>query len=151
MRKYLILVVALLAAACATSAPKPNAQAEIRTYMEGFFRTWNAHDAAGIAKNYYRMGPSVEEQTASTGKMFSDLAAQGFAKTDFHDMKICPGTSDAAKAVVGLKFTRLKSDGSAMAPGERGIIFDLKKFDDGWRMTKLVGGDASLQLSCPAA
>jgi hypothetical protein len=148
MKKSLILTAALLATACASN-PKPTPEAEIQTFLDGFVTTWNKLDAAGIAQNYYRMGPPVAEQTATMQKTFSDLAANGFDKTVFHETKICPLSAD--KAVANVKFARMGKDGNPMAPGERMVSFDLTKFADGWRATKLTGGDASKPLACPVA
>ena len=135
-------------AACTTPPPaKP--EAAIEAFMWDYTKAWNKHDAAGIAKNFYRMGRSLEEQTAATKKGFDDLVAQGYDRSDIHEIKGCMTGPDTAWA--GMKFTRLKTDGQPLPPKDRASSYDLKKFPDGWRITKLTGYDAAKPLECPKA
>lgn len=137
---------ALMTAACATSPAKTPDQ-EVEAFMWTYTKTWNTHDAAAIAKNFYRQGPTVEEQTATLAKTFADLVAQGYDKSDIHEIKGCVTGPDTAWA--GMKFTRLKTDGTPLGPKDRASSYDLKKFADGWRILKLNGWDAAKPLECP--
>jgi hypothetical protein len=144
---------ALFASACASSehigteqAREAALEAEVNGFIGGFVKTWNAYDGAGIAKNYYRMGNSVEVQATNSQKMFDDLRKDGFKETVFRDRLVCITSPTNAHAPV--KFERMKTGGTAMARGVRAITFDLTKFDDGLRATRLVQGDPTKPLSC---
>ena len=113
--------------------------------MWDYTKTWNKHDAAGIATNFYRMGPSVEEQTASLTRQFEGLVAQGYDHSDIHAIKACLTGPDTAWA--GMRFSRLKANGEPLPPKDRASSYDVKKFADGWRITKLNGGDANFFTS----
>ncbi|MBI1359670.1 MAG: hypothetical protein GC155_05230 [Alphaproteobacteria bacterium] len=144
--RSIFVPVVLILAGCA-SAPSENA--DVHAFMVGYTQAWNAHDAAKIARDYYRMGPGVEDQQASLTRSFEGLVAQGYDKSDIHEIKTCITGPDTAWA--GMHFTRLKANGEPLPPKDRASQYNLKKFADGWRITKLMGGDASKPLACPAA
>jgi hypothetical protein len=149
MKILAALILALLSSACAaTPAPKTPDQ-QVEAFMWDYTKTWNRHDASAIAKNFYRQGPTVEAQTASLAKTFADMKAQGYDKSDIHEIKGCITGPDTAWA--GMKFTRLKTDGAPLGPKDRASSYDLKKFPDGWRIVKLKGWDAAMPLACPKA
>ena len=56
------------------------------------------------------------------------------------------GASGAETAWAGMKFSRLKKDGEALPPKDRASSYTLKKFPDGWRITKVGAGT----LTCAA-
>lgn len=145
----LLAVLAVGACASAGSSPEQQAHADVQALMVGYTQAWNAHDAAKVAHDYYRMAPSVEQQQASVTKMFEALAAQGYDKSNIHEIKTCITGPDTAWA--GMHFTRLKANGEPLPPKDRASQYDLKKFPDGWRIVKLMGGDASKPLVCPSA
>ena len=68
--------------------------------------------------------------------------------SDIREIKACMTGPETAWA--GMKFSRLKADGEPLPPKDRASAYELKKFDDGWRITKLTGGDAAKPLACPA-
>jgi hypothetical protein len=147
----LIAVAALALAACATSG-KPAAASgdrQLVAFMTAYTVAWNRHDAATVAQKFYRMGPSVEAQTASLGKQFDALVAQGYDKSAIHEIKACVTGPDTGWA--GMHFSRLKADGEPLPPKDRASSYDLKKFPDGWRIVKLNGGDPAKPLECPGA
>jgi hypothetical protein len=146
MKIIAALSLTLMTAACATT-PSQTPDQQVEAFMRDYTTTWNKHDAAAIAKNFYRQGPTVEEQTASLTKTFADMKAQGYDKSDIHEIKGCVTGPDTAWA--GMKFTRLKTDGTPLGPKDRASSYDLKKFADGWRILKLNGYDASKPLECP--
>lgn len=144
--RFAISCAALLLVGCAV-APAPNSAGAVEAFMWDYTRTWNKHDAAGIAANFYRMGPSVEDQTTSLTRQFEALVGQGYDHSDIHAIKACLTGPDTAWA--GMRFSRLKADGEPLPPKERASSYDVKKFADGWRIIKLNGGDASQPLACP--
>ncbi|MEP7211382.1 MAG: hypothetical protein ABI740_11135 [Alphaproteobacteria bacterium] len=145
-----LIASALLVSACATSQPTATSgDKQLTKFMTAYTVTWNKHDAATIARDFYRMGPSVEDQTASLTKSFAALVAQGYDKSDIHEIKACQLTADTGWA--GMHFSRLKTDGTPLPPKDRASSYDLKKFPDGWRIVKLNGGDTAKPLECPAA
>lgn len=122
-------------------------EAEVEAFMWDYTKAWNQHDAATVAQKFYRTGPSVAEQTESLKKGFDNLVAQGYDKSAIHAIKGCITGPDTAWA--GMRFSRLKKDGEPLPPKDRASSYDLKKFPDGWRITRVGGGDAAQPLECP--
>lgn len=149
MTRYQVFAAfALMASACATT-PKETPDQQVEAFMWAYTKAWNQHDAASIARNFYRQGPTVEQQTESLAKTFADMKAQGYDTSDIHEIKGCVTGPDTAWA--GMKFTRLKTDGAPLGPKDRASSYDLKKYPDGWRITKLNRWDATMPLACPKA
>lgn len=140
----------LILAACQTGkASHMTTDADLHAFMTAYTLAWNKHDAPIIAQKFYRMGPDVAAQMAATKKTFDDLVAQGYDKSDIHEIKACVLGPDTGWA--GMKFSRLKTDGAPLPPKDRASQYDLRKFPDGWRITKLTGYDATKPLECPKA
>mgnify|MGYP003391592040 FL=1 len=132
-------------------APEPaKPEAAVEQLMWNYTKAWNRHDAAAIAQNFYRTGPTIEEQTASLERSFENLRSQGYHHSDIFEIKACLTGADTAWA--GMKFSRLKADGQPLPPKDRASSYTLTKFADGWRITKVgVGGvSADKPLACPA-
>jgi hypothetical protein len=144
------ILVPLVLAACA-SAPPAKPEAAVEQLMWDYTKAWNKHDAAAIARNFYRTGPTVEEQTASLERSFENLRGQGYHHSDIHEVKGCMTGPDTAWA--GMKFSRLKADGEPLPPKDRASSYTLTKFADGWRITKVGAGGvaADKPLECPAS
>lgn len=140
----------LLLSACATTPGPETPEAAVERFMWDYTKAWNRHDSATIARDFYRTGPSVEEQAASLERGFENLRTQGYHHSDIFEIKACLTGSDTAWA--GMKFSRLRADGEPLPPKDRASSYSLKKFDDGWRITKLGVGGASADrpLACPA-
>lgn len=147
MRIALVTVLAL--SACATAPPKTPVE-EVEATMWGYTRAWNRHDAATIARDFYRLGRSIEEQTAANERTFADLVAQGYDKSIIHEVKGCIIGPD--KAWAGMKFTRMKTDGTPLGPAMRASGYELTRLPDGWRITRMGAGGvaADKPLECPA-
>lgn len=143
------VLLALGACESAPHAPSLAPERVVEQVMWSYTQAWNKHDAATIARDFYRMGPGVAEQTESLEKGFVNLRAQGYHHSDIHEIKACLTGADTAWA--GMKFSRLKADGEALPPKERASNYELRKFADGWRITRLTGGDAGKTLECPAS
>lgn len=143
----MVLAAGLLLSACA-AMPAPHQAVE--QFMWGYTEAWNRHDSATIARDFYRTGPSVDEQTASLERGFASLRAQGYHHSDIFEVKACMTGEDTAWA--GMKFSRLKADGEPLPPRDRASSYTLRKFADGWRITKVGAGGVSADqpLSCPA-
>jgi hypothetical protein len=143
--------VSLLVLSACASAPPMTPVAEVEATMWGYTRAWNKHDAATIARDFYRLGRSVEQQTAANEKTFADLVAQGYDKSIIHEVKGCMTGPD--KAWAGMKFTRMKTDGKPLGPDVRASGYELTKLPEGWRITRMGAGGASPDqpLACPAS
>jgi hypothetical protein len=151
MRAVAGLLVLLAAGACETAPPAPSLAPEtvVEQFMWDYTKAWNRHDSATIARDFYRQGPGVEEQAASLERGFENLRAQGYHHSDIFEVKACMTGVDTAWA--GMKFSRLKADGEPLPPKDRASSYDLKKFADGWRITKVGAGGVSADqpLVCP--
>lgn len=139
-----------LVAACETapSAPSLSPERVVEQLMWDYTKAWNRHDSATIARDFYRTGPSLEEQTASLERGFENLRAQGYKQSAIHEVKACIAGEDTAWA--GMKFSRLNATGEPLPPKDRASSYTLKKFTDGWRITSLGGAAADQPLACPA-
>ena len=142
-------VIALTACASSDKRAAETTDKQLTAFMTAYTVAWNRHDAAVIARDFYRMGPSLEDQTTRLKKQFDALLAQGYDKSAIHEIAACATGPDTGWA--GMHFSRLKTDGEPLPPKDRASQYDLKKFPDGWRITKLNGADASQPLVCPRA
>ena len=153
--KYLPLLAMLAATGLAVSgcatAPAMTPVQQVEAHMKGYTEAWNKHDSATIARDFYRTGPTVAEQTASLERGFENLRAQGYDHSDIYEIKGCMTGPDTAWA--GMKFSRLKKDGEPLPPKDRASSYTLTKFADGWRITKVGAGGvaADKPLVCPAS
>lgn len=142
--------VILLALSACVNAPAQTPEQAVEQFMWDYTRAWNRHDSAAIARDFYRTGPGVAEQTQSLESGFEALRAQGYHHSDIFTVKACMTGADTAWA--GMRFSRLKADGTPLPPKDRASSYTLKKFADGWRITK-VGATpmkADEPLACPA-
>lgn len=148
-RPMAILVGAALTAALAAAAFAQDERAELNTVMARYLRLWNAHDAKTITRSIYRLEPTHPWATEAGLKAeFDRLKAQGYSHSDIHGLSACLTGPDTGQ--VDLRFVRLKTDGAAMPPGERLSIYRLKKFDDGWRVVGMAGGNLETGMTCAA-
>jgi hypothetical protein len=144
-RSIAALALASLAACVQSRTP----EMVVEQHMWNYTKAWNQHDSATIARDFYRTGPSVEEQTASLERGFASLREQGYHHSDIHEVKACMTGPDTAWAA--MKFSRLKADGEPLPPKDRASSYTLTKFPDGWRITKVGAGGVSADqpLTCP--
>jgi hypothetical protein len=142
----------LLAAGCQSAPAMPglSPQLEVEQFMWDYTKAWNRHDSATIARDFYRTGPSVEEQTASLERGFEALRAQGYHHSDIFEVKGC--MTGVHEAWAAMKFSRLTESGERLPPKVRASSYTLKRFADGWRITKVGAGGVSADqpLACPA-
>lgn len=136
-------------AGCMTAPAPASPEAAVEQFMWDYTEAWNRHDSATIAREFYRLGPSVEEQTASLARGFENLRAQGYQQSDIFEVKACMTAPDTAWA--GMKFSRLKADGEPLPPKDRASSYLVRKFEDGWRITRMGAGGVSADqpLTCP--
>jgi hypothetical protein len=140
----------LALSACA-SAPRPAPEKAVEQFMWDYTKAWNKHDSATIARNFYRTGPTIEEQRARLERGFENLRDQGYDHSDIFEIKACLTGADTAWA--GMKFSRLRANGEPLPPKDRASSYTLKKFEDGWRITRVGAGGVSADqpLTCPAS
>ena len=50
--------------------------------------------------------------------------------------------------MVEFRFSRLKTDGTALPPTERASLYFVRKFPDGWRINQLMGMNPSAHVTC---
>ena len=146
--RFVIGLAALAVAAC-TTAPAPAPEQAVEQFMWNYTKAWNKHDAITIGRDFYRTGPSIEEQQASLERSFEGLRAQGYHHSDIFEVKACMTGRDTAWA--GMKFSRLKADGEPLPPKDRASSYTLSKFADGWRITKVGATPIKAEdpLACP--
>jgi len=146
-----LLGVALGACVSGLEAPSLAPEKAVEQFMWDYTKAWNQHDSATIARDFYRTGPTVEEQTANLERGFQNLRGQGYHHSDIFEIKACMTGADTAWA--GMKFSRLKTNGEPLPPKDRASSYTLKKFEDGWRITRVGAGGVSADqpLGCPAA
>jgi hypothetical protein len=127
--KAAVLAALLLAPAVARADDK----ADVEAFMRDYLVLWNAHDAATITARVYRLeGDNPWSTTAGLQAEFDTLKAQGFDHSDTHSITACILPGD--RADVDLRYSRLKTDGTAMPPADRASLYRVRKFADGWRV-----------------
>jgi hypothetical protein len=91
MKRMIGLALVLAISACASAPPAPSLAPEkvVEQFMWNYTATWNKHDSATIARDFYRMGAGVPEQTESLEKGFVNLRTQGYHHSDIHEIKAC--------------------------------------------------------------
>lgn len=142
----------LLAAAAAIAVHAPahaqDLKGDMEYFMSEYLKAWNAHDAATIVRDFYRLDPSHRWSTVEGLQAeFDRLKGQGYDRSDIHGITGC--VIDADHGQVELRFTRLKTDGSAMPPGERTSLYKLQRFEDGWRTTTMSALPEGEHMKCP--
>lgn len=137
------------AAAIALQAPAhaQDLKGDMEYFMSEYLKAWNAHDAALIVRDFYRLEPTHRWATvAGLQAEFDRLKAEGYDRSDIHGITGC--VIDAETGQVELRFTRLKTDGTSMPPGPRVSIYQVRRFDDGWRATGMAGLPAGESMKC---
>lgn len=143
------LITATAALLCLTGAASAQSMESAREFMQGYTDTWNEHDTASLAENYWAMQPTREEEKARLDAAFAGLIAQGYDKSTIHEVELCltgPTTTWA-----GLKFTRYKTDGTPLGPDPQATDYTLEWQPDiaEWRIKSIAGHDVSEPLTCP--
>jgi hypothetical protein len=150
MRKVILMLAAACAAACAATPRSADGDAAaVEAFMRAYSEAWNRHDAAVIARDFYRLGRSDAEQAAELERGFAALRAEGYSHSVIHRVEACMAGPDAARA--GMVFTRLRTDETAMPPDPRASAYGVVRFADGWRITSIAGWEPSAGLGCSAA
>ena len=138
-----------LAALLITSPAFADDKADMEAFMAKYLERWNAHDAAAITANFYRLeGNHPWSTNEGMQAEFDRLKSQGYDKSDIQSVTGCVLGPDTGQ--VELRYVRLKTDGSFMPPKDRASIYRLRKFADGWRVTGFSGMPASERVDCPA-
>lgn len=149
MFKTTCAAITAAALACAAAAPAlaDTAGREVEAFMGEYLRLWNAHDAAAITQRIYRFeGPNPMGQQQGLEAEFARLKSQGYDRSEMHSVEACLITKD--QALAEFRYSRLKADGTPLPPKDRATLYMLRKFPDGWRITRLIGMDASADLTC---
>lgn len=141
----------ILAAAAAIALHAPahaqDLKGDMEYFMSEYLKAWNAHDAATIVKDFYRLEPTHRWSTVEGLQAeFDRLKGQGYDRSDIHGITGC--VLDADNGQVELHFTRLKTDGAAMPPGPRTSIYKVHRFEDGWRATSMTGLPEGERMKC---
>ena len=145
---------AALAILLATTARAPayadDRGGEVARFMGEYSRLWSAHDAAAIIDHVYRLqGPNRMGDLAGLQAEFARLKAEGYDHSTEPSIEACVMGRDLALAE--LRFSRLKADGTPMPPKDRATLYVLRRFADGWRITQLIGFDATANFECRSA
>jgi hypothetical protein len=120
---------------------------EVEAFMRGYLTLWNAHDAKAIIERIYRMDRSNPMGTlAGLQAEFDRLKVQGYDHSDLISLKACLITP--TQSVVEFRFSRLKTDGSALPPTERASLYFVRRFPDGWRINQLMGMNPTARVTC---
>lgn len=148
MRRLILLAALILVAAAPVRADERGA--EVKAVMEQYISLWNAHDAAAITARVYRFdAPNPMGDLAGLEAEFARLKAQGYDHSVITGIEACVIARDQAMAE--LRFSRLKADGAPLPPKDRASLYLLRRFPDGWRITRLIGLSASAKVSCKSA
>ncbi len=139
---FVAAAAALLAGAALAQAKAPEAEALIRDY----FKLWNAGDAAAITSRIYKFDNPANPMQKKEGLQanFDSLKARGYDHSELHNVDSCLAAPDLA--LVELKFSRLKTDGTFLAK-DLTSYYTLRKLPEGWRVSVMGGGISKLDCS----
>lgn len=142
-----VLAALTLAAAVAPLAQADERGRDVEALMGDYIRLWNAHDAHAVWTRIYRLDAAqAMHSEADLAAEFARLKAQGYDHSDLASIHACLLTRQTAMAV--MRFSRLKTDGTPLPPKDRASLYQLRRFDDGWRIASLTGLDASASIDC---
>ena len=143
------LLVSLFACALAAAPAFADDKADMEAFMARYLTLWNAHDAAAITSDIYRLDGTHPWATRDGMKAeFDRLKAQGYDRSETHSITGCVLGPDTGQ--VELLYTRLKTDGSFMPPRDRASVYRLRRFADGWRVVGFAGLPSGGRMDCPA-
>lgn len=146
--KRMLLAVLSTALVCVAAPARADDRADMEKVMAAYLVLWNAHDAAAITEQFYRLdGAHPWSTAAGLGAEFDRLKSQGYDTSDIHGITGCALTADTGQ--VELRFTRRTTDGGFMPPKDRTSLYRLKKFEDGWRITGMSALPAGQKMDCP--
>jgi hypothetical protein len=138
---------AIAAIALQAPAHAQDLKGDMEYFMSEYLKAWNAHDAALIVRDFYRLEPTHRWSTvAGLQAEFDRLKAEGYDRSEVHGITGC--VIDADNGQVELRFTRLKTDGSFMPPKDRTSIYKVHRFEDGWRATGMSGLPEGERMKC---
>ena len=116
------------------------AAGEVEAHIRGYIEHWNASDMASVWANFYRLDASNRIKTQDDVQaIFDGLVAEGYDHTELG--RVEPIRLGPDQYLARVRFTRFRTDGSEMAPGERGCDYQLRRFPDGWRITAVLATD----------
>jgi hypothetical protein len=140
-----LILVLLTAVAPCVQGDEPARDAE--AFMERYLLLWNAGDAATIVEQIYRFDAAHPFGSREGLKAeFDRLKASGYSHSEKISIKGC--WINATQALVDLRYSRLKRDGTAMPPAERSTLYFVKKTADGLRINNLIPMNPTTVLSC---
>jgi ketosteroid isomerase-like protein len=142
------VLAAVLAFVAVTPAFADDAAKEVEAKMREYFTVWNQHDAAAVATRIYRLDNTANGAgtQANFQAQFDSLKAQGYDHSELKSIDTCLIGPNLALA--WMRYSRIKTDGTAMPPKDRATLYKLRKTADGWRIAELLGGDATGDFSC---
>lgn len=148
MRLYRLVLAAAGALLLHASALAQDLKGDMEYFMSEYLRAWNAHDAATIIRDFYRLEPGHRWSTQEGLQAeFDRLRAAGYDHSDIHSITGCVLTADTGQ--VELRFTRVKTDGSFMPPEKRVSVYQVRLFEDGWRATGMAALAEGQSMLCP--
>ena len=146
MKAFLSVIAALVSIASMPVVADERAK-DVVAFMEEYLRLWNAGDAATITSKIYRFDAANAFGTQEgLQSEFNRLKAGGYSHSDKISIDAC--WINATQALVDLRYTRLKVDGTAMPPKERSTLYFVKKTDDGLRINNLIPMNPTTKWAC---
>lgn len=120
---------------------------QVVNLIEDYLRLWNAGDAATITSRMYRFdGPHPFATKEGLQRQFDQLKSEQYSHSDALSIKAC--WLNPTQALVDLRYTRIKTDGTFMPPKERRTLYFVRKTDAGLRINHLIPMDVGTQFSC---
>jgi hypothetical protein len=135
-------------ALCSVSAAMADERAaDVEAFMEEYLRLWNAGDSATITAKMMRFdGPHPFATQAGLQAEFDRLKASGYSHSKNLGIKGC--WISATQALVELRYSRVKVDGTVMPPAERSTLYVVRKTPDGLRISSLMPMNPSTKVTC---
>ena len=146
----LAFAAAIAAVLTATPALADDKGREVAAVMTEYVKLWNAGDAGAITSRIYRFdSPNPMGDKAGLEAQFAQLKKEGYDHSETQAIEAC--VIGPNQAMAEMRYTRLKTDGTPLGPKDRAGLYLLRKFPEGWRITRIVGMSASADLTCRSA
>jgi ketosteroid isomerase-like protein len=148
VKRSLVVICALLTLLANVNCAHADAKGkEVEEFINEYLRLWNAGDAAAITERIYRFdSPNPLGTQQGLQAEFNRLKADGYHHSTVAGNSAC--LINPSFALVELRYSRIKTDGTPMAPANRATLYFVRKTADGWRISQLVPMNVTAKLNC---
>ena len=120
---------------------------DVQAFIAEYLRLWNAGDAATITARMYQFDtPHPFSTQQGLQAEFDRLKGLGYSHSDTLGVNAC--WINTNQALVELRYSRIKQDGTSMPPRERSTLYFVRKTAAGLRINNLIAMSAGAKVTC---